>query len=66
METVGAIEVLLPGVLDQARSSLTAYRNDMTTLEAGLDNTPVTGWKSKRFLRTFCHGQSILDVSLSN
>jgi hypothetical protein len=43
-----------------------AIASDIATCELGLDPAAFTGWKVKRLLRTFCHGQSPVRIHLSN
>jgi len=43
------------GLLQEQHTPIAA---DIAALESGFDLTAFTGWKVKRLLGTFCHGQS--------
>jgi hypothetical protein len=42
----------------------TAITGDVAAVESGFNPTAFAGWKVKRLLGTFCHGQSLVRIQL--
>ena len=53
-------------LIDLLQQQHAAITGDVTTVELGFNAAALTGWKGKRLLGTFCHGQSLFEFSLSN
>jgi hypothetical protein len=47
--------------LQQQHTRIAGY---VTTIKRRFHTTPFTGWKIKRLLGTFCHGQSLVRIQL--
>jgi hypothetical protein len=58
IEDVGHGSTQPQPLIDLLQQQHAAITGDVTTIELGFNATALTGWKGKRFLGTFCHGQS--------
>jgi len=47
-------------LIDLLQQQHTAIAGDVATVELGFNAAAFTGWKGKRLLGTFCHGQSLV------